>query len=114
MSLVRLTDDDEINRAVSIWKKIKEDHKNLADSDVSGILSDSQRDEYIAEFIGVERVQDEFRRLQEGLKLYSKLREVFANYIGRRFAPSVGVKELKLKTRIRFGEALLDQQADFY
>ena len=107
MSLIQLTDDNEINRAVSLWKKIKEDHKNLTLVDIT-ILNDAEKDKYISEFMGVGAISEEFRRLQAGLELYRRLIEPFAYFIAKRIATRLNFGKLERETYIAIGRAFLE------
>jgi len=109
MSLIQLTDDSEINRAISLWKKIKEDHRNLSNVDIT-ILNDAQKDDYLSNFIGVETITEEHRRLQESLKLYSGLEEHFAYFIAKKIAARLNLGQLKRQTYIEMGRALLEEK----
>lgn len=110
MSLIQITDDSEINRAINLWGKLKEDHKNLPQVDET-ILTPSQRDEYLGNFIGLQAIPQEYRRLQEGLRLYSGLEEIFATFIARKIAARLNLGKLKRKTYFEMGKALLDEKS---
>ncbi len=100
--------DLEVDRAISLWKKIKEDHKNLPEFDMPAILTESLKDDYISRFIGAHATQDEFRRAQEILKVYGQLEEEFAYFIAKKVAGTI--KNLRRGTYIEIGKALLKEK----
>ncbi len=112
MDLVQLATsgmgDPEVDRAISLWKKIREDHKNLTSFDMPAILTDGLKDDYISRFIGAHATQDEFRRAQEILRVYEKLEEEFAHFVAKKVA--VNLKGLKRGTYVEIGKALLRER----
>ncbi|MEK6936715.1 MAG: hypothetical protein AABW58_01450 [Nanoarchaeota archaeon] len=112
MSLVSLatsgTGDPEVDRAISLWRKVKEDHKNLADIDAPNILTQGRRDDYLARFMSAQAVGEEVRRCQEILSVYDELENEFAGYIADRVARSI--KNLRRKTYVEIGKVLLKEK----
>ena len=75
--------DEEIKRAISDYNKVRKNHRDIKDVNHE-IIDELSGLEYLTEFIGLERIEDEERKTREKLKIYESIKDRFAKYIGIR------------------------------
>ncbi len=100
--------DSEIRRAISDYHAVRTDHKNIVDISPE-IMERLRKLEFLAEFGGLQRMEDEERRAKETASLYARVRNTFAHYIGIRIFEKLNFSfKISRETYMAIGNLVLD------